>query len=166
MTLFWMEMKDVVGNVTLSTTPALITRQRQNVAESHSRGVEVEGEWRFGPQLRASAGYLFSDAMVTSGKRIPQIPRHQATAQVTYTSMTTVALQTRWSSVQFDDDLNELPLRSYLALDAFVAHPLGRGLSVILAAENLLDRRIEAGATPVITLGQPRAFRAGVRYER
>ena len=169
-TLFWMNMDDVVANVTLSATPALITRQRQNVATSRSRGLELEGDWRLGPRWRFSSGYLFSDAVVTSGqldgKRLPQVPRHQATAQIVFTSPITAAVQTRWSGMQFDDDLNELPLRSFFVADVFLSHALRDRIDLILAAENILDERIEASATPVITLGQPRAIRLGVRYER
>jgi hypothetical protein len=32
-----------------------------------------------------------------------------------------------------------------------------------VAAENLLDRRIEVGRTPTLTLGQPQAVRGGLR---
>jgi outer membrane receptor protein involved in Fe transport len=169
-TLFLMSMEDVVSNVTLSTTPALITRQRSNVAASRSRGAEVEGEWRIGRRLRVSSGYLFVDSAVTAGqlrgRRLPQVPRHQLTGQLLFSSAFTAALQTRWSSMQFDDDQNQLRLRGFFVADAFLSHPLGRGVDVLIAAENIFDRRIEASASPVITLGQPRAIRAGLRYKR
>ncbi len=169
-TLFWMSLDDVVANVTLSATPALITRQRQNVAASRSRGLELEGDWRLGNRWRVSSGYLLSDASVTSGaldgKRLPQVPRHQATGQVLFSSLLTAGLQARWSGSQFDDDLNELPLRSFFVADVFLSRGLGERVEVILAAENIFDERVEASATPVITLGQPRSIRLGFRYER
>lgn len=163
-TLFWMEMDDLIANVTLAVTPALITRQRQNVASGRSRGAEVEGDWRFGPSLRASAGYLFADA-TSGGKRLPQVPRHQATAQVAWTRWLTVAALTRWSGMQYDDDRNVLPLGSYFVADAFVSVPI-RGLVLTLAVENMFDQEIEVSATPVTTVGQPRSIRAGLRYSR
>jgi outer membrane receptor protein involved in Fe transport len=169
-TLFWMDLSDVVSNVTLSTTPALITRQRQNVASSRSRGLELEGEWPLWRSLRLSSGYLVSDAVVTAselkGKRLPQVPRHQASAQLTWVSQSTFAIQARWSAMQFDDDLNRLPLRGYFVTDAFYSRPIATRIDLTFAAENIFDRRIEASATPVITLGQPRSLRAGVRYGR
>ncbi len=164
-TLFWMEMNDVIANVTISTTPSLITRQRRNVASSRSRGVEIEGEWRLGTRLRGSAGYLLSDA-TTGNRRTPQVARHQATAQLMYAGPLTASVQARWSALQFDDDLNELRLDGYMATDVFLSRDVGRGLAVTLAAENVFDERIEAGATPVITLGQPRAIRVGLRFRR
>ncbi len=154
-TLFSMSMEDTIANVTLSTTPSLITRRRQNAGTSRSRGAEVEGEWRLPRDMRLSAGYLFTDTDV-NGKRIPQVARHQATLQWMVSSF---GMQTRWSSRQFDDDLNQFPLRSYIVTDVFVS----RGWFAV-SAENIFNRRVEAGATPVITLGQTRAIRVGVRW--
>jgi len=166
-TLFWMSVGDAIANVTLSATPALITRQRQNLGRTRSLGAEVDGEWRFARDWRASASWLYVDATVRDGElrgnRVPQVPRHQATAQVSWRNM---GAQLRWSASQFDDDRNELPLDSYVVADLFASHPLRKGLAVTLAIENLFDAAIEASATPVITYGQPRAVRLGLRYNR
>jgi len=164
---FWMTTDDTIANVTLTSTPALITRQRRNQGSSRSRGVEAEGEWLLAPAWRVSAGWLFTDATASTGKRVPQVPRNQATFQTTYaTPRATVGVQTRWSSTQFDDDLNQFPLRSYLAADLFISHPLIPRLDATLAIENVFGRRIETAATPVITLAGPRAIRFGLRYMR
>ncbi len=169
-TLFWMNLTDVISNVTLSSTPALVTRQRQNVAASRSRGAELDGDWPVWRNLRVSAGYLFSDSVVTAGalagKRVPQVPRHQASMQLAWSSVSTFGVQARWSTGQFDDDLNQFPLRGYFVTDVFYAHPIAAHTDITVAAENIFNQRIEAAATPVITLGQPRAFRAGVRFAR
>ena len=169
-TVFWMDLDDVVSNVTLSTTPALITRQRQNVAASRSRGLELEGDWPVWRNVRVSSGYLFCDSAVTggdlSGKRLPQVARNTLSTQFAWSGRSTIGVQTRWSSMQFDDDVNQFPLRSYFVADAYFAHPIASGIDVTLSVENVFDRRIEASATPVITLGQPRSIRAGVRFGR
>jgi outer membrane receptor protein involved in Fe transport len=170
-TAFSMTTEDAIANVTQSVTPSLITRQRQNLGSSRSRGFEVDGDWHLGVPWQLSAGYLLSDATVTAGdlrgKRLPQVPRNSATAQLAYTpSRVTFGLQTRWSGRQFDDDLNTLPLRSYFAADVFTSVPLIPLLSATIAIENALDRRIETSATPVITLANPRTIRFGLRYTR
>jgi outer membrane receptor protein involved in Fe transport len=165
-TFYWMELDDLITNVTLSVTPSLITRQRQNVASGRTRGAEIEGEWRLMPALRLSAGYLYADAEFANGNRFPQVPPHQATAQLSWSSRFTAALQTRWSAMQYDDDLNQLELEGFFVADGFLSIPLGRGVAAIVAAENLFDERVEVSATPVITLGQPRSIRLGVRYAR
>jgi outer membrane receptor protein involved in Fe transport len=162
LTLFSMHVDDTIANVTISQTPALITRQRQNLGETRSRGAELDGEWLL-RDWRASASWLFVDARVVGGKRIPQVPRHQATAQLMWRRL---GAQARWSAMQFDDDLNQFPLASYFVADAFAAYPLSRGVELNAAIENVFNRDVEVSATPVVTLGQPRAIRLGLRYAR
>ncbi|HEX7808793.1 MAG TPA: TonB-dependent receptor, partial [Thermoanaerobaculia bacterium] len=167
LTLFWMSVEDTIANVTLTTTPALITRQRQNLGSTRSIGAELDADWTFARDWRASAGLLFVNATVREGelrgKRVPQVPRAQATAQLGWRN---IGAQLRWSALQFDDDLNALPLASFFVADVFASHPLTRGIDVTAAIENVFDEVIEVSATPVVTLGQPRAFRVGVRYTR
>jgi outer membrane receptor protein involved in Fe transport len=155
-TVFSMTTDDTISNVTLSATPSLITRQRQNQGSSRSRGLELDADHRFN-DWRLSAGWLFADAALSTGRRTPQVPKNAATLQAAWRD--TLGVQARWSSRQFDDDLNQFPLRGYTAIDLFAS----RGL-FYAAIENVTNARIEAGATPVVTLGQPRALRAGVRW--
>ncbi|HYI13013.1 MAG TPA: TonB-dependent receptor [Thermoanaerobaculia bacterium] len=163
--IFVMNVSDTIANVTLSETPTTITRQRRNLGSTRSIGAELDAEWRFAADWRASAGLLFVDATIREGelrgKRIPQVPRHQATAQVQWRR---IGAQFRWSAPQFDDDRNELPLGGYFVADLVASHPVTPALDVTLSAENLLDEDIEASATPVVTLGQPRSWRIGLRY--
>lgn len=163
-TLFSMTTDETIANVTLATTSALITRQRQNLGSSRSRGAELDADWRAADDWRVSAGWLFADATLSTGRRTPQVPRNTATLQATWRA--SVSAQLRWSSTQFDDDLNQFPLRSYVAVDLFASHPLMPHVDGLIAIENVTNARIEASATPVVTLGQPRAFRAGLRYRR
>ncbi|HEX2834034.1 MAG TPA: TonB-dependent receptor [Thermoanaerobaculia bacterium] len=166
-TLFWMQIDDTIANVTLSATPSLITRQRQNLGSTRSIGAEADAEWRFARDWRASAGLLFVDATVREGelrgRRIPQVPRLQATGQVSWRG---IGAQIRWSTMQFDDDRNALALRSYVVADLFASHPLAHGVEATLAIENAFGEEVEVSATPVVTVGQPRAIRVGVRYSR
>jgi len=161
LTLFVMNVSDTIANVTLSQTPSLITRRRENLGRTRSLGAELDGEWRIGSDWRVSSGLLFVDASVRGGKRVPQVPRVQATAQAMWRR---VGAQMRWTSMQFDDDRNELALGSALVVDAFASYPVSRSLEVTFAIENVLDAEVEASATPVVTLGQPRAWRVGVRF--
>ncbi|HSP33576.1 MAG TPA: TonB-dependent receptor, partial [Thermoanaerobaculia bacterium] len=138
-TLFSMTTNDVIANVTRTVTPALITRQRDNLGFSRSRGAEVESDVRIA-SWRLSAGYLFADARLDTGRRTPQVPRHQATAQVAWRGR--AGVQARWSAMQFDDDLNQFRLRSFFAADAFTAIPIAGGVEATLAVENIFNRRI------------------------
>jgi iron complex outermembrane receptor protein len=165
LTLFWSTLTNTIANVTLGTSNGTITRQRANLGRTWSRGAELDADWRLGRDTRASVGWLFVDATVREGelrgRRLPQVPRNQLTAQLQWR---TIGVQTRWSAAQFDDDLNQLPLRGYFVADAFASHPLGRGVDLTVAVENILNENVQVSATPVITLGQPRAVRVGLRY--
>lgn len=171
--LFWMDITRSVGNVTITTTPNLITRERQNLGRTRSRGIELDGQYNFGKYWSTSAGYLLADAKVVKspgsatleGSRIPQIARHNFTFQTQYDnpSRITVAFQGRAGSEQFDDDLNLFRLPGYFTLDAFVGRRLNSKLELFVAAENLFDRQYMTGRTPVVTLGPPRLLRVGFR---
>jgi outer membrane receptor protein involved in Fe transport len=160
--------------VTLRSTPALITRQRQNLGRTRSQGLEVEGDFRLAPRLSSSLGYTFVDATVKDfpsdptlvGKYVPQVPRHQATLQLRYDDprRLDVAVQMRASSLQYEDDQNRMALAGFFTLDARVAHRFGQ-VEAFAAAENLTGERYAVGATPILTQGPPVLLRAGVRFD-
>ena len=171
-TLFWMDVDQTIANVTLAVTPGLITRQRQNLGRTRSRGIEAEITARAGERWSLTGGWLLADARVVTAKqadleglRIPQVPRHQLTMQIRFDDprFATAALQARWSGSQFDDDQNRFRLGGATTVDALISRGLGRGLSIFAAGENLLDERAETGRTPLRTLSAPRTLRAGVR---
>ncbi len=65
-TVFWSDIVDPVANVTLSTTPTLITREKQNLGRTRSRGVELDGTVRVSNAVQISAGYVYTAATVAS----------------------------------------------------------------------------------------------------
>jgi outer membrane receptor protein involved in Fe transport len=172
---FWNDINQPVANVTLQTTPTLITRQRQNLGRTRARGLEIRSEMRFDKDWDFSAGYLLAESTVASfpanpqleGLQVPQVPRHQFTFQLRYLnpSVITVAFQGRAASTQFDDDQNLLPLGSYFTLDGYVSRRLHEKVELFGAVENLLNQRYEVGKTPVTTLGPPILFRVGFKVQ-
>ena len=174
-TLFWMEVDRTIANVTLAVEPELISRRRENLGRSRSRGVELDLAARLGERWTLGAGWLLADARVTSfpanrdleGLRLPQVPRRQASLTLRRDDpRATLGLQARWVDAQFDDDQNRLRLASFATVDLLAARPLGRGFAAFAAVENLLDERAEVGRTPVLTLGPPRLLRVGLRFAR
>lgn len=170
---FWTDVSNPVSNVTLSQTPGLITRQRQNVGETHSRGVEIESETRW-KDFAFSIGYLFADSRVVEFPanpileklRIPQTSRHQITFQTRYARESwSFALQGRAASKQFDDDLNTLELEPYFQLDAFAARKLRRNLQIFIGIENIFNSRYSVGRTPIRTVNSPLNLRVGFRWK-
>lgn len=171
---FWTEIARPIANVTLNVTPVLITRQRQNLGRTRSRGIEIETEARLSRRWTLSGGYLLADATVLEfpanpaleGLRIPQVPKHQGTFQARYTNpaWVTVGVQARAGSEQFDDDQNRLSLGRYFTIDAFASRPVTRNFDLFIAVENLLNQRYLTGRTPVTTIGPPILVRAGMRF--
>jgi outer membrane receptor protein involved in Fe transport len=172
--LYWMEVEDPVVNVTLSSTPSVITRQRRNLGRIRARGVEIDGEARIGRDWRVALGYLFSDSTVVDapglpdveGRWTPQAARHQGSVGIRWDRPAVVlaALQARWVGRQFEDDQNRLPLDPYWTLDTFLSRAVLPGVDVFVAGENLLDERYDVGRTPVATVGPGRSWRAGLRW--
>lgn len=161
-----------ISNVTLTVVPGLITRQRQNAGETTAAGVEVEGEFRY-RQIGLSAGYLFVHSRVTAfpsnqdlvGRLIPQVARHQVTAQFRYVAERwAVSVQARASGEQFDDDLNTLRLEPYFQADAFVSRKLSRRLSLYAGVENIFNSRYSIARTPVRSVNSPANVRVGIRW--
>lgn len=171
--VFWTEIALPVANVTLTVTPNLITRQRQNLGRTRSRGLEMEWDARLTNHLTVSGGYLFADATVLSfpvnttleGLLIPQVPRHQLTFQARYMnpSVITIGLQGRASSAQFDDDQNRLRLERYFTLDALASRRITRHVEAFIASENIFNQRYSVGLTPIRTIGPPLLVRFGFR---
>jgi len=161
-----------VSNVTLTTTPGLITRQRRNVGKIRARGAEIEAETRINA-FKFSAGYLFSDSRVAEfpanraleNRRVPQTARHQFTFQTNYSVKSwNFAVQSRASSAQFDDDLNTFRLEPYFQADAFVSKRFGENLQVFTGIENVFNSRYSVGRTPLRTVSPPINVRVGVRW--
>jgi outer membrane receptor protein involved in Fe transport len=173
LTAFWNELDGAVTNVTISTTPAQITRQRQNTDTVRAAGFELEADFR--PGARWTVGGVvgvtrstFVDAPVQpglEGNRVPQVPSFQVGGNLTYTDPRgfTGAVQARAFGAQFDDDLNVFELDGYGVLDASATQELLRGLHVFLAIENLFDADYDVGRTPLRTIGWPRTVRMGAR---
>src|SRR4029078_6580600 len=100
-----------IANVTLNTTPNLITRERRNLGSTRSQGFEFETEILPGARWLVTAGYLFADARVArfpgtpalEGLAVPQIARQSLAAQLRYTNSRKfnfrVDAKTRWRIV-------------------------------------------------------------------
>lgn len=164
-------LSETVSNVTLTITPQLITRQRQNLGSTRSCGFEADASVRATRDLTFSGSYLHVQAKVREGipaligLRLPQVPKDQATLEARYSrqKIGVFSMQMRSSSGQFDDDLNQLYLRRFVAFYAFASHDISSRASIYAAGENIFNTRIEAGLTPVLTLAQPRTIRFGIR---
>lgn len=164
-----------VENVTISSTPTLITRVRENLGQTQSIGFQLGTEIRFTNRITLNAGYQFMSTTVASypghpalvGNQIPLVPQNIFTFQGTWASpkMFLVAIQGRYESNEFDDDQNLFPLGSCFVLSATVSHPLPKGFTIFFQGENLTNDQYYIAKTPTPNLGQPILVRGGLRWQ-
>jgi outer membrane receptor protein involved in Fe transport len=169
-TVFRNDLSDAVTNVTVTATPTLITRRRENVSSIDAWGTELEGEWRVrtGLTLVGASAFTrsrFADYAPLEDLTVPQVPgwqfslglRGSAPADLAY------AFNVRAFDDQFEDDRNTLALGSGSVVDVTVQRPFGRKATGFVSLENLFDVGYDVGRTPVRTIGQPFTLHVGVR---
>ena len=168
MTVFRNSLQDLVTNVTLLSSPTQIIRQRQNAAAALSRGAEINAHARW-HRFRGEAGYLYASSNYTNGKRIPEVPHHQGSAQLSWDKGgTMISGGVRIYSSQFDDDLNTraFVLAGFSSVQFVARQKLGKGFSLNAAFENLLNRQYYVAFAPTPNIGAPRLWHLGLRWQR
>lgn len=170
LTLFWNRVDDVIVNVTLGEGPGIIAalpragfipaggvlRQRQNAGRIEATGVEASTSWttdRLALKLAVSA----TDAEVDGGAAAPQLtglrpaqaPVWSATAGLDWraTDRLSTALDVRYESRRFDDDLNSRVLDAAVVVDARLDWRVTDGVTAYAGVDNLLDAEVEVSAT-------------------
>jgi len=170
---FWTQVNRPITALTLSTTPTLTTLKRENLGQIESRGVSLDYAAQPARWIALEGGYQYAVATVTRyaqqpqlvGNWIPQVARNMATVQLrlSHPRLGLLSLRERASGRQFDDDANQYLLHGYFRFDTYASRNLGRHVEMYASGENLFDRSIEVGKTPILTLGTPRTARVGLR---
>jgi len=183
-TYFWTEINRPITTVLISQTPAppappvTQTLQRENLGQIRSDGLMLEGQSQRWHSIDATMGYQLAIATVTAfnaastlqvpllGKWIPEVPRQSVTTTINYTrpSIANLHLIASYEGRMFDDSANTFVLHPYARFDVSADRQLTHGLSLFAGAQNLLNRTIDAGQTPSLTLAAPRLVQAGLRY--
>ncbi|HMP55245.1 MAG TPA: TonB-dependent receptor [Novosphingobium sp.] len=169
LTVFDNRVRNAVANVTIG--PNL--RERRNVGAVRARGLELAAGLALGT-LRFDGSLALTDAEMQGsglsaaldGKRPAQTPKLAAAGTLAWTPREGWRLATtlRHTGAQAEDDLGIDRLPAATTLDAYAQVPLGKGIALVLRAENLAGERIltrnQAGS---IDLGVPRTLWAGVK---
>jgi len=173
---FWTQVNRPVASVSLSSTPTSQLLQRQNLGQLESRGLTAEFEIRPLPVLSLTGGYQYAISTVTKfqvnpmlvGKWTPEVPRNSATLQARLQKerVGTLSVDLRASGQQFDDSANQFRLAGYAQVDLYAEHTFGRRWQVYSSVQNLANTEVQAGRTPLLTLGAPRIVSFGVRFSR
>ncbi len=184
-TAFWNRIEDPIANVTIGAGPGTfrragfvpaggVLRERRNTGRIDAIGLEGRATRTLGA-LELQAALSVTDARVDGGAAAPQLtgkrpaqaPIWSATtgAQWRATDRLDLGVDLTWEGKRFDDDLNTRVLAAALKLDARADWRLARGVSVYLAADNLLDEAVEVSRTAdgVAGYGSPRMTRIGLR---
>jgi outer membrane receptor protein involved in Fe transport len=177
--LFWRatwfanRLDSPVSNVTISSTPTLITQERENLGYANVKGAEAEVDYRLEQHWSTRASYLYNQAVVGSfaaspsivGNFLPQVPRHRTSVEIAYTNphWLDAALEGRYESHRFDDTLNTFKLGSFV-LNLGVSRALSDRWSGFLNLENAFDREYFVQTTPVPLIGTPIQLTGGVRF--
>jgi len=174
-TFFDNDFNHAVSNITISTTPALITQQRQNMGQAHIWGIQSDAEYRILTNWKVNAAYIYDIARVTKfdanpaliGKFLAQVPRHRGTAALTYTNkrFVDVGAAYHYSSAQFDDDTNapDRRLGGFATVDLTVSRQVHESTDVFFNMQNILNKEFIVQTLPR-TIGAPRQITFGFRF--
>jgi outer membrane receptor protein involved in Fe transport len=163
-----------ITTLTITTTATSQVLMRANLGQIESRGVSLDYSAQPARWISVEGGYQYANATVTKfqqqpnlvGNWIPEVARNMATAQVGFTQrrLGFLSFQGRVSGHQFDDTANQYYIPGYFRLDVYAAHEFRHNISLFASGQNLFDRAIIVGKTPLPTLGTPRVARFGLRY--
>ncbi len=179
-------LKDGVGNVTIGFGPGFfplggfvpaggVLRQRTNIDESITDGVELDAEANLSDGIYLFARYAYARARITEfsaqpdliGNRPVQTPKHTGVAGFRYEGWDrlTAGAEVRFSSSQYDDDTNLRKLDSIVTVNASGAYKLTENISVMASVENLFDAKVISAVTANgrETLAKRRLARVGLK---
>jgi len=124
--------------------------------EQQSRGIEAEIKARLDQNWDVVASYTYTKAEITKstrgdeGNRPANVPRHMASAWLSYTFHDTVLNGlmlgggARYTGVLYGDNANTYHIDNYTLFDAGVSYPINKNVTVSLNAQNLLDEKYVA----------------------
>ena len=168
-TAFYNRLDDAIANVTIAEN----LRMRRNVDAIVAKGVELTARAVRGP-FTLSASYAYDHSVVRAsgaaaaldGFAPAQSPAHAASATLSWRARPGALLSAsaRYTGRQYEDDLQTDVLPDALTFDTVASAPLGRGVSIVLRAENLLGETIVTrNQSGSIDLGTPRTLWIGLR---
>ncbi|SDD84829.1 TonB-dependent receptor [Kordiimonas lacus] len=177
-------LRDGVGNVTIGFGPGFfplggfvpeggVLRQRANVDESITDGIELDARLDWNTHWTLSASYLYARARITKfdamsdlvGKRPVQTPRHSATVRAAYDGDDwDMNIEGRYAGGQYDDDLNSRRLDAIFTINVGARYQLSDRFTLTAQAENLFDAKVVSAVTAdgLETLAQRRFWRVGL----
>ncbi|MNH92465.1 catecholate siderophore receptor CirA [compost metagenome] len=185
-TLFWNRIEDAIVNVTIGEGPGTFPRagfvpaggalrQRQNAGTIEATGVELTARQALRQGVTLNGALSVTDARMDGGASAPQLtglrpaqaPIWSATAGLDWraSDRLNLAMQARYESKRFEDDLNSRVLGAGVAVDARAEWRLRANAMVWAAVDNLFDADVEVSETAggVAGYAPPRTLSMGLR---
>ncbi|MNJ51490.1 catecholate siderophore receptor CirA [compost metagenome] len=185
-TLFWNRIEDAIVNVTIGEGPGTFPRagfvpaggalrQRQNAGTIEATGVELTARQALRHGVTLNGALSVTDARMDGGASAPQLtglrpaqaPIWSATAGLDWraSDRLNLAMQARYESKRFEDDLNSRVLGAAVAVDARAEWRLRANAMVWAAVDNLFDADVEVSETAggVAGYAPPRTLSMGLR---
>ena len=177
---FQIRQQDVLTPDPVNTTYSIQT------GEIRSRGIELEGRASLNDNLDLIATYAYTDAEVTesttanvTGKAVPQVPKHSASAWADYRFTDGplrglgIGAGVRYIGKTPGDDTNSFDVSSFTLFDAAIRYDLGalredlKGAQLTLNVSNIGDKDYVASCSSADAcyFGNRRLVLAGLRYK-
>ncbi len=159
-------LRDVITNVTIDPGSNPILRQRQNLDQAVTNGLETSYNERFNSNWEAQVSYLYANSNFANGYVVPQIPRHQFTAQVIYThDKIMISPGVRAYSMVWDNDINTFKLPAFGVMTLAASYQIRPSLSATLGVDNLTSQQFLIGYPGIPQVGNPAMVRVGLRWD-
>jgi len=165
---FYNRLSDFVGSAEVGDVDGKFTVINSNIGAIRSEGVEFIGSVRLTNRFSLLANYAYTDGKVTEGEltgnALEGAPRHVASLGFHYAGRRgeSFDLRARHVDKAFQDITNEEFMDSHFVVDLFGSYPVHRHVSLVLEAENLLNRQYISDGFGQ-TLAAPRQISGGVR---
>lgn len=186
-TWFDNRVENPIANVTIAANGNTV--QLKNLGSTNVAGFQADVAYRVKAHVGVSAAYVFDLAKVhesvpdaanvdLTGKYLPEVPKHRATLQASYShpKYVNVAVDIEFVGMQFDDDQNVLAilpgvsgkrfvgLPSYTMTNLTASRVVTRNLDVFVGVQNVFDTLYYVGTNPT-TIGTPRLVNGGIRLK-
>lgn len=185
-TLFANRVRDPVTNVTLGSGPATFSvagfipaggtyYQRQNIGRIDALGAELDAKAQWSTAFASRLSLDYTDARVDgqsgaprlTGKRPAQSPRWTVTAgtDARLAPRLRLAVDLRYESLRYDDDLNTRRLAPAVVLNARLEHDIAKSAVAYVGIDNLTASHVQTArsADGVVSLDAPLTVKAGIR---
>ena len=184
--VFRLWLDNGIGNVTIGMGPGVFPpvgfvpaggtlRQRQNIPGIDSKGAEAAVTFRPMESLAISLRYLYTDSSIGDAgaatdlqdKQLTGSPKSQGSVAIEgdITDRLHAMADLRFSSAQFDDDLNTRRLGGIATVDAALQYRVTKGVALTVSGENIFNEKVVSAlsADGLETLANQRLVMAGMR---